>query len=415
MITVEQALDIIRQNIPPAQFEKIPLTGSLGRVLAEDVFSDVDMPPFDKSAMDGYAVRSEDIQSPPVELEVLEIVPAGSMPSKEVKPGKAIKIMTGAPVPRGADAVIMVESTKYEPSTRTVRCLNTITKDANICFKSEDIKAGDMVVPRDTRITPQAVGLLAAVGKDKVLAYKYPSIAIATTGDELVEVNQKPKGAQIRNSNTYSLLAQLTNMGMPVTSLGIARDNIDIMTGKISEGLKSDILILTGGVSMGDFDIVEDVFKRQGVKILFDKVAIKPGKPMVFGIAPKGQLVFGLPGNPVSAFVITEIFIKEALSILCNDPVLKNRIIEAELSAPIESVSNRQQYLTARVKRSELRAVTPMNIGVATRVLSECLVEPIEGHGSADIVSLSRADAFIIVPPDSAPLPAGSRLKVMLL
>ena len=414
MITVEQALDIIRQNIPPTQFEKIALADSLNRVLAEDVFSDVDMPPFDKSAMDGYAVRSEDIKLPPVELEVLEIVPAGKMPTKEVKPGKAIKIMTGAPVPRGADAVIMVEQTKYEPATRTVRCLSTIEKDANICFKAEDINAWAKVISRDTKITPQVIGLLAAVGKDKVLVYKYPSVAIATTGDELVEINQKPKGAQIRNSNTYSLLAQLTNIGMPVTSLGIVRDDIDIMMEKVSVGLKSDMLILTGGVSMGDYDIVEDVFKKLGVRILFDKVAIKPGKPAVFGVGPKGNLVFGLPGNPVSAFVITEIFIKEALSLLCNDATIKNRIIEATLAAPIEITSNRQQYLGARI-------------------LPDGKVEPIKGHGSltyqpladmrgpprsggsADILSLSRADGFIIVPPDSPPLPIGNRVKMMCI
>lgn len=396
MITVEQALDIIRQNIPPAQFERIHLPDSLGRALAEDVFSDVDMPPFDKSAMDGYAVRSEDIQSPPVELEVLEIVPAGQMPSKEVKPGKAIKIMTGAPVPRGADAVIMVEQTQYEPAIRTVRCLNTIKKNVNICFKAEDINAGAKVISRDTKITPQVIGLLAAVGKDKVQVYKYPSIAIATTGDELVEVAQKPKGAQIRNSNTYSLLAQLTNIGMEVKSFGIVKDDIDIMAENVSAGLKSDMLILTGGVSMGDYDIVEDVFKKLGIKILFDQVAIKPGKPTVFGIAPQGKLVFGLPGNPVSAFVITEVFIKETLSRLCNDSTLKNRIIEADLAVPIESISRRQQYLGARI-------------------LQDGLVEPIEGHGSADIVSLSRADALIIVPPDSPVLPRDSRIKIMLI
>ena len=406
MISVEQALDIIRQNIPPARFEKAALTDSLGRVLAEDVFSDVDMPPFDKSAMDGYAVRSEDIQLPPVELEVLEIVPAGSMPTKEVKPGKAIKIMTGAPVPAGADAVIMVEQTEYQPSSRTVRCLNTIKKDTNICFKAEDLNAGAKVISRDTKITPQVIGLLAAVGRDKITVYKYPSVTIATTGDELVEIDQKPKGAQIRNSNTYGLLAQLTNIGMParpygrsggpVTSLGIIKDDVDIMIERISAGLKSDMLILTGGVSMGDYDIVEDVFKKLGIKILFNQVAVKPGKPTVFGVGPQGQLVFGLPGNPVSAFVITEVFIKEALSLLCNDAGIKNKIIDGDLAVPIERTSNRQRYLGAMI-------------------LQDGLVEPIDGHGSADIVSLSRADALIIIPPDAPALPRDSKIKVMLI
>ena len=351
-------------------------------------------------------MRSEDIQLPPVELEVLEIVPAGSMPTKEVKPGKAIKIMTGAPVPAGADAVIMVEQTEYQPSSRTVRCLNTIKKDTNICFKAEDLNAGAKVISRDTKITPQVIGLLAAVGRDKITVYKYPSVTIATTGDELVEIDQKPKGAQIRNSNTYGLLAQLTNIGMParpygrsggpVTSLGIIKDDVDIMIERISAGLKSDMLILTGGVSMGDYDIVEDVFKKLGIKILFNQVAVKPGKPTVFGVGPQGQLVFGLPGNPVSAFVITEVFIKEALSLLCNDAGIKNKIIDGDLAVPIERTSNRQRYLGAMI-------------------LQDGLVEPIDGHGSADIVSLSRADALIIIPPDAPALPRDSKIKVMLI
>jgi len=399
MISFEQALEIIHQNIPAPQLETISLSDSLGRVIAEDVFSDIDMPPFDKSAMDGYAVRSDDIKLPPVELEVLEVVPAGRIPTKTVKPGKAIKIMTGAPIPQGADAVIMVEHTRYNAQVQTVCCLNTIKKAANICFKAEDIKEGGKVISQDTKITPQHIGLLASVGKDKLLVYKHPSITIMTTGDELIDITQKPKSAQIRNSNSYFLQFQLSKIGFKIISLGIVKDNIEVLAGKIPWGLKSDILILTGGVSMGDYDIVEEVLKALDTKILFNQVAVKPGKPFVFG-KNKHCLVFGLPGNPVSVFVITEIFIKEALSILCKDPSLKNRIVKANLIKPIEKSSDRQQYILAKLDSDKENSFK---------------VEPIWGHGSADIVSLTYANAFIIVPPNSESLPIDSSVTVMIL
>ncbi|MDI6733428.1 MAG: molybdopterin molybdotransferase MoeA [Planctomycetota bacterium] len=417
MITVEKALEIIRENLPEPQFETVGLSDASGRVIAEDVLSDIDMPPFDKSAMDGYAVRSEDIKLPPVELEVLEIVPAGKTPVKEVKPGKAIKIMTGAPVPSGADAVIMVEDTQYEPATRTVRVFKGVKKHVNICFKAEDLKEGDKVVNSDTKLTPQHIGLLAAVGKSRLRAYKYPSITIATTGDELVEITQlrcKMGTAEIRNSNTYSLMAQLNKVGFKPVSLGIIRDDMETLTEKISEGLKgggADILILTGGVSMGDYDIVEDVLKKLKVDILFNKVAIKPGKPFVFGRASRGGgaggLIFSLPGNPVSCFVITEVFIKAALSILCADKTIKNQIVQAVLKKPITNTSNRQQYIPARLWETERGQKADRD--------ALWMVEPLASHGSADIVSICRANAFIIVPPDSAPLEAGAVVNTMRL
>jgi molybdopterin molybdotransferase len=400
MISIEKALDIIRQNIPASQLETVSLLDSLGRVIGEDMFSDIDMPSFDKSAMDGYALRSEDIKLPPVELEVIEIVPAGKVATKELKPGKAIKIMTGAPIPLGADAVIIKEDTQYISSTQTVRCFKRVERAANICFKAEDVKKGEMVISRDTKITPQHIALLSAVGKDKVRVYKYPTITIASSGDELVEITQKPIGAQVRNSNTYSIQAQLNNVGFKVTSLSIVKDEMDSLTKKISQGLRADIFILTGGVSVGDYDIVEEVLKKLGTEILIDQVAIKPGKPFVFG-KNKHCLVFGLPGNPVSVFVSTEVFIKEVLSILCNDPGLKNPIIKAILTEPIERTSNRQQYLFARCY---LEAETNL-----------WKVEPIKGHGSADIASLSRSNVFIIVPADSPPLPSNSPVSVMVL
>lgn len=392
MITVEQSLELIRKHIPPPGFETIPLAESLGRILAEDAFSDADLPPFNKSLMDGYAVRSADIRLPPVELEVLEIVAAGAMPTREVKPGKAIRIMTGAPVPDGADAIIMDEQTEYQPATRTVRCLNTVEPKSNIGFKSEDIENGARAVSRDTKITSQVIGLLAAIGRVKVQVYKYPSVSVAATGNELVEIGMKTEGAQIRASNAYAIQAQLAKSGIKAALLGIIRDDAESMSARISEGLKSDMLILTGGISHGDYDLTKDALKKLGVNILFDRVA---GKAFVFGVGSKGQLVFGLSGNPVAAFIGVEIFVKEALSLWVNDRSVKNRMSKAVLAVPIGGSPGYGRFL-------------------AGRFLPDGRLEPISGRGAAGLVSLARAEGLIMLPADGPDLPAGSSVDLML-
>ncbi|MFH1228618.1 MAG: gephyrin-like molybdotransferase Glp [Planctomycetota bacterium] len=397
MISVSEALSKIRSHIPKPRIQTISINDSHGYVAAEDIFSDIDLPPFNKSAMDGYAVRSEDLQRPPVELEVIETVAAGYYPSKNIKPGKAIKIMTGAPIPEGADAVIMVENTKSS-GNNIINCLNGVRKGENIAVHGEDLKINAKVLPAGTTIRPQEVALLAAVGKSDVLVYSKPIISVLATGDELVDIKIRPVNAQIRNSNTYSLIAQLYRMGFKAHSLGIAKDNKSKLESKIARGLKSDIFILSGGVSVGDYDFVEEILKKSGCEIIFSKVAIKPGKPFLFG-RTSGCLVFGLPGNPVSTFVITEIFIREALAGITGNLALRNQVVKARLNTVWSKISERQQYITALLKMTETGGV----------------VEPVTGHGSADLVSLSKANAFLIVPPDTTEIVSGSMVDVIIL
>lgn len=393
MIPVPDALNLIRAHLPPRRIETRTLSTALGYTTAEDVFSDVDIPPFDKSAMDGFAVCSSDLKSIPVELELIETVPAGKLPTKILKPGKTIKIMTGAPIPTGADAVVMKEKT--EESGCSVRFLETIRKGSNICYQGEDLKKGALVIPAGTSLRAQEIGVLAMVGRDKVKVYQKPSVAILSTGDELIPINRRPRGAQIRNSNSYTLTAQLAQMGCAVTNLGIAPDEEQVLTRLIKKGLKNDMFVLSGGVSVGEYDIVEAVLTKLGVKILFNQVAIKPGKPVVFGLKDN-TLVFGLPGNPVSAFVITEVFIRPAIAELVGNESIKRPIITARLMTPLTS-SERTQYI-------------PANYSVQTQE-----VTPVGWHGSADLVSLTRANALIILPPGLPPKKSNDAVEVMLL
>lgn len=335
--------------------------------------------------MDGYAVQADDLKRAPLELELIESVPAGKSPTKLLKPGKTIRIMTGAPVPDGADTVVMVEKTEPLPGDKTVRFLEPTPKSINICYQGEDLKKGQKVILAGELIRAQEIGLLAAVGKARVKVFKKPSCAILATGDELVSITTRPTDARIRNTNNYLLSAQLTRLGFASDILGIARDNIDDLTQHIQQGLKYDILILSGGVSVGEYDIVAKVLQELGVKILFNKVAIKPGKPFVFGIKNK-HLVFGLPGNPVSCFVITEVFIRPALAELTGNQSLIRPVIQARLSTPFHKVSDRVQYIPAKYT-------------LGKDDLSDS-VEPVNWHGSADQAALTRANAFIIIPPN---------------
>lgn len=397
MLNVEEALSKIHEHLPKPRIQTIALGNALGYDIAEDVFSDIDLPPFDKSAMDGYAVRSEDLQRPPVELEVIETVAAGYAPTAKLKPGKAIKIMTGAPIPECADAVLMVEHTG-PLAGNIVNCLNSVRKGENISFRGEDFKINEQVVSAGTTIRPQEIALLAAVGRATISVYQKPSISILSTGDELVEITAKPEAAQIRNSNTYSLLAQLTRMGFEAHSLGIAKDDKTKLAVKISQGLKSDIFILTGGVSVGEYDFVEEILKKSDCEIIFNKVAIKPGKPLTFG-KTDSCLVFGLPGNPVSVFVLTEIFVRDALAAITGNSALRHPVVKARLNTAWSKSSERQQYINARYRLTETGGA----------------VEPIKGHGSADLVSLSQSNALMIIPPNNPELAAGARVDVMLL
>ncbi|MEK7449970.1 MAG: gephyrin-like molybdotransferase Glp [Planctomycetota bacterium] len=395
MISVNEAWNIIVRQLPVKKITEVSLLESLDSTLAEDVFSDLDLPPFDKSAMDGYALRAADIKNAPVELEIIEVVSAGQVPVKAVKPGKTIKIMTGAPIPQGADTVVRIEDTEAVKNN-TVRVLATIKKGANIAYQAEELKEGAKVLSKDTFLRSQEIGVLASVGKQRLKIYQKPTVAIISTGDELVEINVKPQPAQIRNSNSYTTAGQIAKMGLNYELLGIARDNLSDLTEKISRGLQFDILVLTGGVSVGEFDLVEQVLKKLGVKLFFDQVAIKPGKPFVFG-KKEDHLVFALPGNPVSSFVITEVFIRPAVSMISGNPSLVKPKIFAKITEPFQKITNRQQYVPAVFEQQTFS------------------ITPVHWHGSADLVSVTHANALLIIPPNITPLKQDDQAEVMLL
>ena len=315
MLEIHEAQQIVLRTVSRMPIVEAPLSDALGLVLAEDVAADADTPPFDKSAMDGFAVRFADLAELPATLEVVETIPAGRMPQCEVGAGQASRIMTGAPIPGGADTVVMVEHTEAVDSdggVERVRIDRAPKQGANICRRGEDIRCGTPALLAGTCIRPAEVALLAALGAARPKVYRRPTVAVLATGDELVEADKPIDGARIRNSNSPALHARLSQLGVPVRVLGIACDVADELKQSILEGLKSDVLMISGGVSMGSFDLIPGVLVECGVELLFEKVAVKPGKPTVFGRHSSGY-VFGLPGNPVSTLVIAELFAIPAL------------------------------------------------------------------------------------------------------
>jgi molybdopterin molybdotransferase len=368
------------------------MSSALGQVLAADVASDVDSPPFDKSLMDGYAVRAADVTGN-TELRVVEEVQAGKMPMKPVGPGEAVRLFTGAPMPAGADAVVMRERTESPSADRVV--IREMPKvGQNILKRAMEMKLGETVLPAGSLLTPAAFGLLATVGRTTVSAIPHPKVSVLATGDELVEANMKPKDGQIRNSNGPMLVAQASRAGSLPRYLGIARDEEAVLTSYIREGLNTaHILILAGGVSAGDFDLVPKVLTSLGVVPQFHHVKMKPGKPLFFGT--KGDvLVFGLPGNPVSSFVGFELFVKPAIRTMAGHTDAGPRTLKLMLSEPFAANNNRPTYHPAkRVTRG--------------------LVRGLPWFGSPDLRTLLAADSFLILPPGEVNYPAGTTVDVL--
>ncbi|MCE9584536.1 MAG: molybdopterin molybdotransferase MoeA, partial [Planctomycetes bacterium] len=395
-LSVREAYDVIMSHLPAPAVEKVPLMRSLGLVLAEDVIADMDMPPWDRSQMDGYAVRSSDVTGP-VELKVVDVVPAGKMSKRAVQPGEAIKIMTGAAVPEGADAVVPVEKTLASGFIVMIR--EAVAAGAHISRRAEDIKVGDVLVTKGSMIRSQEIGLMASVGCHAPRVIRRPTVAVLTTGDELVEVDKKPAEGQIRNSNAYSLAAQIAAIGVPYAYLGIVPDVREALAAKLKQAMTAaDVVILTGGVSAGEYDLVEEVMKSIGIEIIFEKVAIKPGRPMVFAKSPD-KLFFGLPGNPVSTFVTFEVFLRPALGRMMGNMLLDRPVVEAEISMNFGKPQPRDQYCPARL----------------TWVRDHYVVAPVESHGSADLRAITKANSFLVIPTGEGPFIAGKKVKVLAL
>ncbi|HEX9186445.1 MAG TPA: gephyrin-like molybdotransferase Glp, partial [Vicinamibacteria bacterium] len=311
MIPFEEALAIVLAEVVPLADEEVALEDALSRVLAEDVPSDRDLPPFDRAAMDGYALRAGDVAGAPVALDVVGEVRAGQWPDLTVGPGQAARIMTGAPVPPGADAVQQVEKTQPLDEFR-VTIQASVAEGANVGPRGSEVRAGDVVLARGRVIDPAAIAVLASAGKARVRAARRPVVALLVTGDEIVDVGAAPGPCQIRNSNGPAVTAQARLAGAEVRPLGVAPDQPDAIAEALRPGLSADVLVVSGGVSAGDYDLVEPALLELGATFLFTKVAIKPGAPLVFG-RRGGTLVFGLPGNPVSAQVTFDLFVRPAL------------------------------------------------------------------------------------------------------
>lgn len=391
MITFEEALAIVDNVEVKPVVEQVGLAGAVGRVLAEDLFSDVEMPPFNKAAVDGYACRRAELPGP---FEVLEVVPAGILPRFQVGQGQCSKIMTGAMVPEGADTMIMVEHTETLPDGK-IRFTSDKTS-SNIAWRAEDVKEGQLVLQKGILLRPHHIAILASIGCVKPSVYRRPVIGIISTGDELVEPWQKPELGQIRNSNAHQLMAQAMAIGLPVEYIGIAPDSPEGTRRFITEGFeRSDILLLTGGVSMGDFDYVPAVMAELGVEILFKSIAVQPGRPTVFGIK-EGKFLFGLPGNPVSSFVQFELLVRQLAFRLMG-----HRFKPVLVKLPMAAEYNR--------RKAERKSFMPV------RINSDGKIEPLAYHGSAHIHSYEGADGMMAVEIGETHIEAGELRNVRQL
>lgn len=367
-----------------------------GLVLAEDVLSDLDMPPYDKSLMDGYAVRSADLAEPETILRVVEEIHAGAPPQRPVGPGEAARIMTGAPLPSNADAVVILERTESLDGERVRVREQSPQPGQNILVQGREMRRGERVLPAGAVLRPQELGLLATVGRTAVQVYRRPIAAILPTGDEVVEPAVRPGPGQIRNSNAAMLAAQIARAGALPRYLGIARDHLGSLCPLVSEGLQADLLILSGGVSAGKRDLVPGVLQELGVEPVFHKVAMKPGKPLFFGT--KGEsLVFGLPGNPVSALVGFELFVRPALRRMLGYAEAGPRLLTARLAADHHHRSDRPTY-------------HPSRLDVAG---GGWQVTPVAWFGSADLRAITQANAFTLFPAGDRLHRQGEQVEVL--
>ena len=371
MISFGRALEIVMDNAGSTGTEFVSWADSMDRVLAEDIAADTDLPPFDRSSVDGFACRKSDLGKV---LEVIETIPAGKWPSQSITEGKCSRIMTGAPVPDGADCILMVEDTEITGQEK-IKFRGTFHKE-NIAYRGEDVREGDIVLKAGRLIKPQDIAVMASVGHVSVAVGKMPRVAVLSSGSELTEPYERPAKQGIRNSNSSQLLAQVARTGAKGRYYGIAVDDEKLTLDLVVEAMSAnEIVIITGGVSMGDFDFVPSVLGKAGVKILFDRVAVQPGKPTTFGVHDRG-VVFGLPGNPVSSFIQFEMLVRPFIY-----KMMGHDWNPYEIRLPIKTKFER--------KNAGRMALIPVSF------TSDNSVVPVEYHGSAHISALTDACGII--------------------
>jgi molybdopterin molybdotransferase len=401
ILPFEQARRVVEEHsshIQAGAAETVDLLGSVGRVLAEAIHADRDFPPFPRAARDGYAVRAADLFQLPARLTVIGEIKAGTsldeMPS-QIEPGQAAAIMTGAPAPAGADAVVMVEYTSQ--AGNSVEITRGITAGDNIVAAGSEAQKGAQLLSAGMRIDEAVVAVLASVGKALVKVYSRPSIAVLATGDEIVAVNAIPGPTQIRNSNTYSLASQILSSGGQPVLLPVAPDERNRLRQLIEEGLKADLLLLSGGVSMGKYDLVEQVLEEMNAEFFFTGAQIQPGRPVVFGRV-REKYFFGLPGNPVSTMVTFDLFVRPVLEALAGELPRKLVFVSAKLKKEIRTKMGLKRFLPARLSGE----------------FENAEVELAKWHGSGDIAATAQANCYVVVPPDRDRILEGEWTPVMM-
>ena len=415
MISVDEALDSILGYVRVLEPEQKPILDCLGQVLAEDVCSTIDVPPLDNSAMDGYALRAEDTHgagdSSPGYLTVVGELAAGSVPTEEVRPGTAIRIMTGAPLPQGADTVVRFEDTDELDRKSTggglsqIGILRQAKKGLNVRRRGEDIARGDLVLKKGTLLRPQEIGMLASLGRTTTLVIRRPVVALLATGDELVAADQPLAPGKIYDSNTYTIAAEVSRYGGVPKILGIGRDSVQSLTEKIDQGLDADMLITSGGVSQGDYDMVKDVLAQRG-EISFWTVRMKPGKPLAFGTMTKmeGERErkvphLGLPGNPVSSMITFEQFARPAILKMMGRENLAKPTIRAIIDNDIGNNDGRRIFARVIVAKRDGQYYAS-------------LTGP---QGSGILTSMTKANGLAVIPESSKGVKAGEMVDVQML
>jgi molybdopterin molybdotransferase len=397
-----QAVEAYAATVAPTDPELTGLLDAVGLALAEDLRADRDFPPFPRATRDGYAVRSVDTESVPARLKCVGSIKAGApLEDSEItlEAGEAAEIMTGAPVPAGADAVVMVEYTKSKDARVTVK--RSVGAGENVVAAGAEARRGDVMVPRGTRVRHAVVAVAAAVGRAEVAVHRRPKVALLATGDELVDINLPPGPNEIRNSNTYSLAAQVYEAGGEATLLPVAPDDPGEMALLLRKGLDANLLLLTGGVSMGKYDLVEEVLASAGAEFFFTGVAIQPGKPVVFGqvaLDGKTRPFFGLPGNPVSTMVTFRLFVRPVLDALAGAKPELLSFGRATLKERLSTKTGLTRFLPGRLSGTHERPE----------------VELVHWQGSGDLMAASKSNCYIVVPPDREKFEAGEAVTILL-
>ncbi|WP_278466153.1 gephyrin-like molybdotransferase Glp [Gimesia maris] len=403
MLSAQEAFQLILETVKPASPEQRTLFEAWHCVLAEGTVSDLNIPPFDKALMDGFAVKSSDCQNGKATLQIQEIIYAGSVPTISLQSGQTSQIMTGAPLPEGADAVVQIEHCQIDEAARSVKIdTGPVSPGKNMLPQSSVLEAGAPVLAAGTLLRPQEIGALAETGSPTVKVRRAPTVAILATGDELVAPEESPEPGQIRNSNEVMLHAQILQTDAKPQPLGIARDERNHLRSKIQEGLKSDFLLLSGGISAGERDLVPSELEQAGVKQVFHMVNLKPGKPLWFGILERSDgdpcYIFGLPGNPVSSMVCFELFVRTAIRQFMGFPSPRPQVQQARLKNDYHTSGNRPTYQPARLEWEA----------------GESTVSPLITMGSADLNSTVKANAVALFPTGNQHYQAGLKVDVFL-